>query len=198
MFGQDTRPIDDFLPRLKATIGAIDSDMARTYLMDAVITFCRESQLVRRVECFPIENCVLSYRLSKLRINERLSEVMSVKLYHNGKKLGYVPLYYVEQGVIYFQALPTVLSVQVEVEYTVVPKRDTELVYDVLYEDWLEPILNLTLSHLYLLSDMDWYDPKLSTYHKQLYEQQTRASRTHIISKHRQLKFKLSPKWSDR
>ena len=83
----------------------------------------------------------------------------------------------------------------IEVEYTVVPKRDSELVYDVLYEDWLEAIVHLALSRLYRLTDMEWVDFGIANVHQQEYEKILRASRFHTITKHKGLHLRLRPKW---
>ena len=199
LYGNPERPLADFLPRLQATLGVVDSDMAMSYLMDAVVQFCRESRLIRRVECIPLDKCTFSYRIKQLDKNERMSEVVDIRLFDDGCAKHHSNLkYYVTDNAIYFEDLPTCHKGTIEVEYTVVPKRDSELVYDVLYEDWLEAIVHLALSRLYRLTDMEWVDFGIANFHQQEYEKILKASRFHLLTKHKGLHLRLRPKWGVR
>lgn len=197
--GTPTRPLTDFLPRLQATLGVVDNDMALSYLMDAVVQFCRESRLIRKVECIDVESCTFSYLLKKLNKDERLSEVIDVRFYNDGCHNTHSNIkYYVTDNAIYFEDLPPCQKGTIEVEYSVVPRRDSELVYDVLYEDWLEAIIHLALSKLYRLTDMEWVDFNIAISHAREYENILKASRFHTITKHKGLHLRLRPKWGKR
>lgn len=193
---EKTRHLDDFLPRVQANISSADTDMVRTFIMDAVVQFCRESQLIRRVECIIPQKCIYSYALTKIKKDERLSEIISVRLFYNNLTHVNTYDYYVDDTTIYFDQLPTMPKIKVEVEYSIVPKRDSELVYDVLYEDWIDAITHLTLSKMYALTDGEWANNTLVGYHTAQYEQILRACRLHTITKHKALNIKLRPKWS--
>lgn len=195
IFGEPNRAVDDFLPRVEAAIGTVDTDMAISFIMDSVISFCRESQLIRRTTCICPDPCITSYLLDKIGKDEVLSEILGFRIMLNGRKVDYDIQYYVENNTIYIEKLPRSPMSTIEIDYCVKPKRDSEVVYDVLYEDWLEAIIHLTLHKLYGLSDMDWYNLNTSNYHKKMYDDILSASRIQNITKHRALKMRLSPKW---
>lgn len=199
LYGNPNRQISDFLPRLQATLGVVDSDMATSYLMDAVVQFCRESRLIRRTECIPVEGCTMSYLLKGISDNERVSEIIDVRIFADDKTPAHSNVnYYVDGRTIHFESLPPHATGIIEVEYSVVPKRDSELVYDVLYEDWLEAIVHLALARLYRLTDMEWIDFAIANFHQQEYERILKASRFHSLTKHKGLHLRLRPKWGSR
>lgn len=196
LYGTPSRPITDFLPRLQATLGVVDSDMAVSYLMDAIVQFCRESRLIRRTESIPLEGCTFSYRLKQIGKDERLSEVVDLRLFDADCTKHHRNItYYVDGNTIHLEDLPPCQNGTIEIEYTIVPRRDIELVYDVLYEDWLEAIVHLALARLYRLTDMEWVDFGIANAHQQEYEKILRASRFHTITKHKGLHLRLRPKW---
>lgn len=197
LFGPPTRPIDDLLPRLQAVLGVIDTNMATSYLSDAFVQFCRESQLVRRTQCIKIDACINSYLLNKILKDERLSEIISVRQYskHCNIPRPFETEYYIDNNTIHFADTPCNVGDTVEVTYTVIPKRDSDFIYDFIYEDWLEAIIHLALSNLYILSDMEWYDVQVANYHRAKYEEILRASRLHNVTKHKAMNIRIRPKW---
>lgn len=187
------RPIDDLLPRLQASIDGFDPDMALTFATDAIIQFCRESHLIRYVECFTPTDCATSLRLTKLKDDERLGEVLSLRLFNGKVKLDNVQLdYMVDGNTLYIDETPCGVTT-IELEYSVLPKRESEFIYDLLYEEWLEPIIHLTLHKLYMMADTEWGNPNLSQWHLQAYEKALYSARYRKISKVKAIKPSLRP-----
>lgn len=195
-----TRPIDDFLPRVTANVNSIDQDMVRSFVTDAVIQFCRESRLIKRFATFFIEPCISTYLLPEIDKHERVSEITGFKLFHAGQHVPHldVPYYVDDSNTLHINNLPNWQKMAVQVSYSVVPKRDSELVYEVLYEDWVDAITHLTLHKLFMLSGTDWFNPNLAELHHRQYQQLLKAARVHNISKHNHLNVQLAPKYGRR
>ena len=78
LFGQETRPIADFLPRILAHIDGVDEEMVAILAMDAVIQFVRDSQILSEVVCVTLEPCIESY---KLHTRLRPYEVLALRVF---------------------------------------------------------------------------------------------------------------------
>ena len=192
LYGEKFVDVDKFLPRIQSSIDGIDTDMAISYIMDAVIQFCRESQLIRRVKCINLECCTTSYPL-EVSPNERLSELMAVRVFSNGCASEQEVNYYIDNDVLYVHEIPHMNGLTLEVEYTVVPKRDSTVVPEVIYEDWVNAVTHLAFSWLYSLGDMEWANLTVADYHARQYQTYLRQARFHTITKHKPLKMKLRP-----
>lgn len=192
LYGAPKRPVEDFLPRLNSFIDGVDQDLTMAHLMDSVIQFCDDSKLIRHTDCIVIEPCTNSYLLS-IDDNERLAEVLSFRATTTDCHISLNHVnYYVEGNTLYVEP-HTVLSMPTEVEitYSVAPKRDSFMVYDEIYENWLEPIINLTLATLFIMPSMEWVNPNLSAQYRALYNQQLSKALTRIVTKHRALNIRL-------
>ena len=192
LYGEKFVDVDKFLPRIQSSIDGIDTDMAISYIMDAVIQFCRESQLIRRVKCINLECCTTSYPL-EVPPNERLSELMAVRVFSNGCASEQEVNYYIDNDVLYVHETPHMNGLTLEVEYTVVPKRDSTVIPEVIYEDWVNTVTHLAFSWLYSLGDMEWANLTVADYHTRQYQTYLRQARFHNITKHKPIKMKLRP-----
>ena len=192
LYGEKFVDVDKFLPRIQSSIDGIDTDMAISYIMDAVIQFCRESQLIRRVKCINLECCTTSYPL-EVSPNERLSELMAVRVFSNGCAIEQEVNYYIDNDVLYVHETPHMNGLTLEVEYTVVPKRDSTVIPEVIYEDWVNAVTHLAFSGLYSLGDMEWANLTVADYHARQYQTYLRQARFHTITKHKPIKMKLRP-----
>lgn len=192
LYGEKFVDVDKFLPRIQSSIDGIDTDMAISYIMDAVIQFCRESQLIRRVKCINLECCTTSYPL-EVSPNERLSELMAVRVFSNGCASEQEVNYYIDNDVLYVHETPHMNGLTLEVEYTVVPKRDSTAIPEVIYEDWVNAVTHLAFSWLYSLGDMEWANLTIADYHARQYQTYLRQARFHNITKHKPIKMKLRP-----
>lgn len=192
LYGEKFVDVDKFLPRIQSSIDGIDTDMAISYIMDAVIQFCRESQLIRRVKCINLESCTTSYPL-EVSPNERLSELMAVRVFSNGCASEQEVNYYINNDVLYVHETPHMNGLTLEVEYTVVPKRDSTVIPEVIYEDWVNAVTHLAVSWLYSLGDMEWANLTVADYHARQYQTYLRQARFHTVTKHKPIKMKLRP-----
>lgn len=193
LFGTKMRPISDFLPRILSHIDGIDADMVATYTMDAVLQFLRDTKIMTEIICFPLEECVNSY---KLRTVNRITEVLSVRfIINNRQRPAHQFQYRIDNGVFYLEDLPYCAhQASVEVEVAVAPFRDSEEVPEVLYEEWADAITALTLSNLYLLTDNEWYNPQAANNNLTKYQQLARQARFTRITKHKPLFMRLTYK----
>lgn len=192
LYGEKFVDVDKFLPRIQSSIDGIDTDMAISYIMDAVIQFCRESQLIRRVKCINLACCTTSYPI-EVSPNERLSELMAVRVFSNGCASEQEVNYYIANDVLYVHETPHMNGLTLEVEYTVVPKRDSTTIPEVIYEDWVNAVTHLAFSWLYSLGDMEWANLTVADYHARQYQTYLRQARFHTITKHKPIKMKLRP-----
>lgn len=190
MFGNKTRPIADFLPRVLAHIDGIDTDMVATYTMDSVIQFLRDTKLMTEIICLSLEECKDSYRLNTVN---RITEVLAVRFIINGRQQFIPPLNYrITDDVLYLQgSLQGLYQASVEVEVAVAPKRDSEDVPEFIYEEWVDAITALTLSKLYLLTDNEWYNPQAANNQNNLYQQSVRQALFGRVTKHKPLNMRL-------
>lgn len=192
LFGQETRPIADFLPRIMAHIDGVDEEMVATFAMDAVVQFARDSQILSEVVCVTLEPCIESY---KLHTRLRPYEVLAIRVFSHGREQ---PLYASAVAVdrdfktLYVQPGYCSGDNQVEVEFSVVPERDSEAVPAVIYEDWVEPVVAYTLARLYSQPDNQWYNVGEADRQMKLYQDFVRKARINRISRGRPLQMRLA------
>lgn len=189
LFGQPTKPISDFLPRLLAHIDGVDVDMATTYLMDAAIQFARESRVLREILCVELVPCQTSYRVET---KWRTAEVLTARLFSCGHQIpmdGFT--YHVEDGVLYTREVKPREKLLLELEFATTPRRDEMLVPAFFYEDWVEAVVALALSRLYLQTDNQWYNQGAANTQMQIYQQALRAARFSRITKHKAFSMRL-------
>lgn len=191
LFGTKTRPISDFLPRILSHIDGIDVDMVATYTMDAIIQFLRDTKIMTEIICFPLESCVTSY---KLDTTNRITEVLSVRLFVNGQQRANNKIQFrVDGDTFYIDGFSNCdMPTTVEIEVAVAPLRDSGEVPEFLYEEWIEAITTLTLSKLYLLTDNEWYNPQAANNQMSLYQQFVRQARFTKITKHKPFNMRLA------
>lgn len=191
LFGEKTRPIADFLPRVLAHIDGIDVDMATTYTMDAAIQFIRDTKILTEIVCFDLDDCTFSYKLTTKR---RITEVIAVRFFINGRQQpnhGFA--YRIEGDVFYLDTIPHCAhQASVEVELSVAPARDSYELPDWLYEDWVDAVTALTLSRLYLLTDNEWYNPQAAANQYSQYQQFARQARFTKVTKHKPFNMRLA------
>ena len=191
LFGDNTRPISDFLPRVLAHIDGVDVDMAGTYAMDAVIQFLRDTKTLKEIVCFKLVECVNSY---KINTKNRITEVLSVRIFIDGSlQPSHFYQFRIEDSTFYIDDIPfCASSVDVEIEVAVAPYRDSDCVPDFVYEDWSDAITALTLAKLYLLTDNEWYNPQAANNQMLIYQQLVRQARFTNITKHKPFNMRLS------
>lgn len=191
LYGTAQRPISDFLPRVLAHIDGIDVDMVTTYIMDAVIQFLRDTKLLTEIVCFPLEDCVNSY---KLLTKQYVTEVISVRFVINGMQQPNNRFQYrIDHGTFYLDNIPHCAhTATVEVELAVAPRRDSYEVPEFIYEEWADAITALTLSRLYLLTDNEWYNPQAAGNQASIYAQAVRQARFSKVTKHKPFNMRLA------
>lgn len=191
MFGQKTRPITDFLPRILSHIDGIDTDMVATYTMDSIIQFLRDTKVLTEIVCINLEPCKNSY---KLNTKYRKTEVMSVRFFVNGREHPTHRFSYrIDGDTLYIDDIKACsMDLSVEIEFTVAPSRDSETVPEFIYEDWVDAITTLTLSKLYLLTDNEWYNPQAANNQVTLYQQLVRQARFTKVTKYKAFQMRLS------
>ena len=118
---------------------------------------------------------------------------MAVRVFSNGCASEQEVNYYIDNDVLYVHEIPHMNGLTLEVEYTVVPKRDSTVVPEVIYEDWVNAVTHLAFSWLYSLGDMEWANLTIADYHARQYQTFLRQARFHTITKHKPLKMKLRP-----
>lgn len=192
MFGNKTRPVSDFLPRILSHIDGVDTDMVSIYVMDAIIQFLRDTKILTEIVCVNLEPCIKSY---KLHTKYRISEIVSVRFFSNGQRLPPNSVEYrVQNDVLYVNLYPSCFKLTAEIELAVAPPRDSEEVPDIIYEEWIDAITALTLSKLYLMTDNEWYNPQAANNQVIQYQQLIRQARFTNITKHKPFQMKLANK----
>lgn len=182
-----TRPVKDFLPRILSHIDGIDRDMVVSYVADAAIQFLRDTNLLTEIVCIDLENCINSY---KIHTDYRINDIKSVRFLVNNERVATERFdYYIQDDVIYID--PVFEGIKVEIEVGVLPYRDSEELPEFLYEEWVEPIIELTLARLFLLKDNEWYNQSLAQAHLAIYEQFVRQARFSKITKHKPFTMRL-------
>lgn len=191
LFGTSTRPISDFLPRIQAHIDGADTDMVAIYTMDAVIQFLRDTKIMTEIICIALDSCTNSYKLSTAN---RISEVLSVRFFSGDHQIPNHQIPFRIEGDTFYidSSIKCAMPCTVEIEVAVAPLRDSEEVPDFLYEEWIDAIVALTLSKLYLMTDNEWYNPQAANNQMTLYQQLTRQARFTKITKNKPLNMRLS------
>lgn len=190
MFGQKTRLVGDFLPRILSHIDGVDTNMVSTYTMDSIIQFLRDTKILKEIVCLELDPCISSY---KLHTSNRITEVMSVRFFSDDTyQLPPNAINYRIKGdTLYVGTIPPNDNLSVEIELAVAPNRDSEEVPEFIYEDWVDAITALTLSKLYLLTDNEWYNPQAANNQTTLYSQLIRQARFTNITKHKPFQMRL-------
>lgn len=192
MFGEKLRPVADFLPRVMIHIDGVDMDLATTYIMDSIIHFARETKILSETVCIDLEPCRASY---KIHTKRRRSELLFAKLFINGHMQNTDEFAYrVDGDTLYTPEIPPCGDYMMELTFATVPDRDTLEVPDIFYEDWVEAIVALTLSKLYLLTDNEWYNPQAAASQLQIYQQQVNRAMIVRITRHKPLRMRLKNK----
>lgn len=192
LYGEKTRPVADFLPRVLIHIDGIDVDLATTYIMDSIIHFAREAKVLTERMCIDLDPCLDSY---KVHTKHRILEVMLARLFVDGVQRSTKEFdFRIEGDTLYTPMVGTCGHHMLELTFVVAPERDSLEVPDIFYEDWVEPIVALTLSKLYLLTDNEWYNPQASANQQVLYQQLVRRAHFSRISRHKPFQMRLDNK----
>ena len=192
MFGEKTRPVSDFIPRVMIHIDGVDTDLVATYIMDAIIQFSRESKILTETVCIDLDPCVHSY---KVHTKHRIQEVAFARLFVNGYMVNTDDIFYrLEGDTLYVGDTPACGSRLMELTLVVSPARDSLDVPDVFYEDWAEAVVALTLTKLYLLTDNEWYDVQAASNQQALYTRLLRRAIISRVTRHKPLRMRLKNK----
>lgn len=197
----NTKPtvsVREFIPRVQAALSGIDVEMAAQYIVDAAISFARDSQVLRETICIELVPCQDSYRLET---PYNIAEVVSTRRYQD-PDCGFFGSYspdtstHVEDGVLYVSPTPTdsQSGVTIEVTVSMVPKRSATKLPEVLYEEWAEAVTFLALTKLYLLADAAWYSLGASRENHAWYKQILMTAKMSNITKHKPLSVRLAPR----
>lgn len=196
MIKSNKAPIEDFLPRITASLKGVDTETAKDYVIDAIIEFARKTQILTEVVCIPLESCITSYIIPQKTKDLRAVAIQSVRFFSKYGDYSQPNIaYYIEADTLYLGDIyHSHVCDRVEIERVFVPYRNSTHVPAELYEDWLVPITHLALSHLYLLTGHDWYNANLSAHHMNLYTKALADVRLSKHIKHRALNIKLRQK----
>lgn len=192
LFGQEMRPIADFLPWIAIHIDGASEDMLADFAMSAAIQFMRDSQLVSEINCFDIDPCINSY---KLHTKLRPYEVLSIRVFVNDHEQ---PLHDhdisvdIDHGTLYVEPHYCCAGMRVEVELSVVPWRDSSEVPALIYEDWMEAVVAYTLSRVYRQPDNQWYNNPAAEEQIRIYQELVRKARINRIARKRPLQMRLA------
>ena len=166
LFGQETRPVTDFLPRIRAHVEGADEEMLQVLAMDAIIQFVRDSQIFSEIVCVTVEPCIDSY---KLRTRLRPYEVLALRIFQHGQQISFHDL-----------------------ELSVVPERDSDEVPAVIYEDWVEPVVAYALARLYRQVENQWYNNPAAEEQLRIYQEFVRKANVNRVTKNKPLQMRLA------
>lgn len=191
LFGQTYRPIADFLPRVLANIEGANEAMLASYAMDGAIQFARDSQILSELICIEADPCITSY---KLNTKLRPYEVLSIRVFinHHAVPLHERMVYIDGDWTLHVEPGYCANNMRIEVELSVVPYRDSEEVPEVLYEDWVEPIVAYTLARVFSQPDNQWYNNPAAETQMRIYKEFVRKAIVNRISKHRPMQMRLA------
>ena len=193
-------PISEFVPYIRTAIDGIDEDMALVYIANAIIEFCKDSRILKYTQCIELQPCVDSYILDVPF--GRVSEIISVTAQTLGcyaRDVSIANSVYVDGNVLYIDDMPATGAMQdVTITVSLVPRRDSTDVPEVLYEDWVMAVAHAALSSLYLLTDAKWYNPNAAQTNSALYRQFLSRARVKSITAHKPLQPKLQPRHRSR
>lgn len=193
LFTPQTVSIDKFLPFITVNFDGIDNDLAKAYVLDAVIQFLRDSKAQREIVCIKTEPCITSYRIPTVY---RISEILAVRFFSRGDLIPTRRFnYYIDNGTFYLQetACPYA-DLTVEIELATLPNRSSDEVPEFIYEDWANAVVALALSKLYLITNSDWYNPTAANNQLSVYTQLVRQAKIANLTKHKPLNLTLKNK----
>lgn len=189
LFGEKTRPVSDFLPRVMIHIDGVDVDLATSLIMDAIIHFARDSKVLSETVCIGLDPCIDSY---KIHTRARILEVLSARLFVDGEMVNTDEFAYrIEGDTLYTPKVPACGHHMMELTFSTAPLRDSLEVPEVLYEDWIEAIVALALYKLYLMTDNEWHNPTQAAIQMRNYEQILKRARVTRITRHKPLRVRL-------
>ena len=192
LLGQETRPVTDFLPRIRAHVEGADEEMLQVLAMDAVIQFARDSQILSEIVCVTVEPCIDSY---KLHTRLRPYEVLALRIFQHGRQISFHDFpAWVERDfkTLYIDQQSCQPGMQVEVELSVVPERDSEEVPSVIYEDWVEPVVAYTLARMYRQVENQWYNNPAAEEQLRIYQEFVRKANINRVTKNKPLQMRLA------
>lgn len=186
-------PISVFIPRVKIHIEEIDDGLVEAFLSDAIIKFLRDTKIFTDTFCIPLDACKNSYKIISAF---PIIEVQSVIFHSNGTRINADKiLYRIYENTLYVENLPPfVENLTADVKVVLTIPRDSDEVPEFLFEEWLEPILALTLSKLYLITDNEWYNRPAAETQMSLYERYIKQVNFSKITKYKPLHITLSNK----
>lgn len=198
----NTKPtvsVRQFIPRIQAALSGIDVEMAAQFIVDAAISFAKDTRVLQDTISITLVCGQDSYRLDT---PYTISEVISVRGFSDNT-CGIFTLpdsdlnAYVDGGVLYVSPTPQAADSEREMEVVVamVPKRNASTLPEVLYEEWAEAITFLALSKLYLLADASWYNLGASRENHAWYKQHMITAKMSNITKHKPLSIRLAPRY---
>jgi hypothetical protein len=192
LFGQETRPATDFLPRIRAHVEGADEEMLQVLAMDAIIQFVRDSQILSEIICVTVEPCIDSY---KLHTRLRPYEVLALRIFQHGRQISFHDFpAWVERDfkTLYIDQQVCQPGMQIEVELSVVPERDSDEVPAVIYEDWVEPVVAYTLARLYRQVENQWYNNPAAEEQLRIYQEFVRKANINRVTKNKPLQMRLA------
>lgn len=192
LFGQETRPVTDFLPRIRAHVEGADEEMLQVLAMDAIIQFVRDSQILSEIICVTVEPCIDSY---KLHTRLRPYEVLVLRIFQHGRQISFHDFpAWVERDfkTLYIDQQVCQPGMQIEVELSVVPVRDSDEVPAVIYEDWVEPVVAYALARLYRQVENQWYNNPAAEEQLRIYQEFVRKANINRVTKNKPLQMRLA------
>ena len=192
LLGQETRPVTDSLPRIRAHVEGADEEMLQVLAMDAVIQFVRDSQILSEIVCVTVEPCIDSY---KLHTRLRPYEVLALRIFQHGRQISFHDFpAWVERDfkTLYIDQQVCQPGMQIEVELSVVPERDSEEVPSVIYEDWVEPVVAYTLARMYRQVENQWYNNPAAEEQLRIYQEFVRKANINRVTKNKPLQMRLA------
>ena len=81
---------------------------------------------------------------------------------------------------------------QIEVELSVVPERDSDEVPAVIYEDWVEPVVAYALARLYRQVENQWYNNPAAEEQLRIYQEFVRKANINRVTKNKPLQMRLA------
>jgi len=181
----ETVPLSNFTPEVIVATGDIPSDMAESYIRQAVIDFAHRSQVVRRKLWVDLQACVGDYLIEP----PKCEQIVSIQRICGGDGcLSFTPIAdepccaYLPccgGGVVWFVP-PYTINIDptpvndvcraLFVDASVAPSRDACEVDRIYYDRFHEAIINGALYRLFLIKGTAWYDPNVALAYKGLYD----------------------------
>lgn len=178
------RELTSFMPQLKAaTIGTddiapLDENVILDFLRDAIIEFCEDTKVIRYHIDIPIQCGVCEYPLL-LDTCEQIIGIGEVTYGDDCKhdcagskswNWGDVEFRLNEDDdVLLINRAPEDNGRILQVELFVAPSREACKVDEVIYQRYRNPVLNLALERIHLMTNMPWSSMSRAQYYRQLY-----------------------------